>query len=410
MPLGQRLGKPSRSYLQGLNEAGDGAETGSILSFRSGGSSFSQQQGRRAAGQHNGGGSQAGSVRGRFDSLPPSVMNGSAVPRARGSAASDIGMTFTPASPSRRDTIASSKARNSGNRRSVQFSDMAPAVFDEREKLEVMSDVGGYRGMGFGFRKRTPSVISSVMDDNASDAGSTMSHRRSVKRGSRSDKVVLPPSLNLWQKDLGGPGLVKRSPTGGTVVSTSDPSTSIVRRKSTLGSPKKLLGNEQPSRRYATGPAAVSSSASASGALPSSVPQQDESKLVLPSTNLARSNSANSSHSSSPANSEASFGMRTTLHSRHSQKQRAKSGLDAKIPPVPPMPETAARPDGLQRSLSTGSTGSRQSSGSKATNSNRGSASELLHSTTLSNNLANGSALHASPTKRKVRHSVCDLD
>ena len=182
MPLGQRLGKPSRSYLQGLNEAGDGAETGSILSFRSGGSSFSQQQGRRAAGQHNGGGSQAGSVRGRFDSLPPSVMNGSAVPRARGSAASDIGMTFTPASPSRRDTIASSKARNSGNRRSVQFSDMAPAVFDEREKLEVMSDVGGYRGMGFGFRKRTPSVISSVMDDNASDAGSTMSHRRSVKR------------------------------------------------------------------------------------------------------------------------------------------------------------------------------------------------------------------------------------
>lgn len=405
--LSQKLGKrPSRSYLSGLSDAGGSvADNASVLSFRSGESGTSNRPGGARAADHDddtGFGSASGGRR-RYSSL--SALK--STPRSY--AASDVGMSYGASSSSRL------KASNSANiqsdryspaggdkRRSVTFGDLNPALFNERDNLEIMSDIGGY---GRSKRNRTFSATSSI--DGGSDAGSTisMSRRLSVRRGSKSEKVTQSAqqanSLGLWHNNLGGPGLVRRSEASGTVTSTSTPATAIVQRKSTLGSPKKLLDRDpQPSRRYTMQPSPTDDQAG-----PSAAQAIGTNHLDIPKDGKA---SSISSKDSSPSNSEASFALRTKVHSRHSQKQRLKSGLD----PVASGSTTtdglngSARPVELKRSGSVSSTGSKKSTRSTTSTSSAAKGGKTkaldLHSNTLKNNLMNMPTPPASPSKKKV--------
>lgn len=410
--LSQKLSKkPSRSYLSGLSDAG-GPDNASVLSFRSGESGFSNRPD-----------DDTGSPgRRRYSSMP------GVKPTPRAYAASDIGMSFSPSSSSRLRLGGSTSGATphtqgdryspagGDKRRSVTFGDLNPALFNERDNLEVMSDIGGY---GRSKRNRTFSVASSI--DGGSDAGSTLSQSRraSVRRGSKSEKVTrTTPSMDLWHNNLGGPGLVRRSEAGGTVTSTSNPASAIVQRKSTLGSPKKLLDRDpQPSRRYTMQPnPAVEGSqplaASSSSHQAQTAPSSDH--LGLPKDGRA---SPTSSKGSSPATSEASFGLRTKVHSRHSQKQRIKSGLE----PVGSASANqtgssatalngTARPVDLKRSNSASSTGSKKSTRSTTSTSSaaKGSKSKTLdlHANTLKNNLMSMPTPPTSPSKKKVSRSI----
>lgn len=410
--LSQKLAKkPSRSYLSKLDEAGN--DTGSVLSFRSGESGYSNRPGGIDDDTGFGGSPGSSPARRRYSSLPGMKI------KPRSYAASDVGMSFSSASARIKDNSATLNGGATGSgdryspaggdkRRSVTFGDLNPALFNERDNLEVMSDIGGY---GRSRRHRTPSVLSSI--DGGSDAGSTMSQSRraSVRRGSKSEKVTrTTPSMDLWHNNLGGPGLVRRSEASGTVTSTSKPTNDIVQRKSTLSSPKKLLERDpQPSRRYSMQPEgqAVAGGSSSKGV--SSQPTADN--LNIPQDGKAGSIS---SKDSSPAGSEASFGLRTKVHSRHTQKQRLKSGLDPVGSSSAAQPDGAAasglngsaRPADLKRSNSASSTGSKRSTRSTASTAGAANGSKTktldLHSNTLKNNLMNMPTPPASPSKKKV--------
>lgn len=382
-------------------------------------------------------------ARGRYNSMP------SPPPKQaiRGYAASDVGVGKSYAPTSRLRTLSSSLGggNDSGsgdrfasygvanNRRSVTFGDLNPALFNDRDRLEVMSDIGGYgrNGDGGTGRRRAPSLTSSI--DAGSEAGSTLSatRRASVRRGSKSEKVTrTSQSMDLWHNNLGGPGLVRKSESSGTVTSTSNPLSSIVQRKgstsgsgSGFGSPTKkgfMDRDPQPSRRYSMQPPYADGNTAAS----------TTAATLGPAAGIASSNDRlepprdGRSSPTSSASSETSFALRTKVHSRHSQKQRAKSGLD----PVAQQAQSSgsskaqsavngingsSRPEDLQRSSSVSSTGSKKSTRSSASTSSsaaKGLSSSTgskgqplsLHSTTLKNNLMNMPSGPPSPSKRKV--------
>lgn len=404
--LSQKLGKkPSRSYLSGLSDAGGSvADNASVLSFRSGESGYSNRPGGARlddGGDDTGLGSASGGRR-RYSSLAALK----STPRSY--AASDVGMSFSSSTsrlkPSHAAATSGDRFSPAGGdkRRSVTFGDLNPALFNERDNLEVMSDIGGY---GRSKRNRTFSATSSI--DGGSDAGSTLStsRRLSVRRGSKSEKVTQTAqqanSMGLWHNNLGGPGLVRRSDASGTVTSTSSPTTAIVQRKSTLSSPKKLMERDpQPSRRYTMQPSTTTGEAGPTAASTST-------HLDIPKDGRA---SPTSSKDSSPSNSEASFALRTKVHSRHSQKQRIKSGLDPVAAGSSGVAaggmNGSARPEGLQRSNSVSSTGSKKSTRSITSTSSAAKGTKAkaldLHSNTLKNNLMNMPTPPASPSKKKV--------
>lgn len=432
----QKLGnKPSRSYLSSPSLGDiDQFERGSVLSYRSGGgdsiNSYSAAGARRDRRQDGTGDSLRGSVNGdprRFSTLPSSRTFGSIL-RGSKTASSDAGVAYTSSSSLRRSGTMDS--RTSQHRRSVTFSDAGPSYYDggddrTNERFAVMSDMG--LPYGSSHRKRTPSITSSIMSDNLSDAGSTATRRSGVRRGNKSERAIPQQALNLWHNDLGGPGLVKRSPTSGTVKTTNDNAlTSIVKRKSSAAanrmSPSRLvdLANAQPSRRYSTPTTASANgtaggsqdgagTGSAGGRSDGGYPQRPsptrssarnrgrDNTLAVPTLDTIASSGASSSGGSSPAGSEASFTLRTMQHSRHTRKQRIESNLDANVGTGSDAAAGLAsadvmkRPAGMSRSSSTSSTGSSKKVKAKSTAPTGTDAvppvPTLLHSDTLRNTL-----------------------
>lgn len=411
--LTQKLGKrPSRSYLSGLSDAGGSvADNASLLSFRSGESGTSNRPGGRLDADDTGnlGGSINGGSRNRYSSL--SALK----PSRRSYAASDVGMSYDPSATSRLRASNSSAIQSSDRyspagdkRRSVTFGDLNPALFNERDNLEVMSDIGGY---GRSKRNRTFSTASST-DGGGSDAGSTLSQSRrlSVRRGSKSEKVTQSAqqanSMGLWHNSLGGPGLVRRSEASGTVISTSNPATAIVQRKSTLSSPKKLIDRDpQPSRRYSMQPD------TATGANTNTqVASAASNHLNIPRD--GRASPTSSQDGSSHAGSEASYAVRPKADSRRPQKQKLKSGGDsiASDSSAGGPPNGSTRHAERQRSTSVSSNGSKKSTRSTTSTSAKGISGKPLdlHSNTLKNNLMNMPTPPASPSKKKVS-LICGL-
>lgn len=397
-------------------------------------------------------GSVTGSVsRGKYgpSNLTPATSGG--LLRARGSAASDIGAStsrgngllgsstgsnnrnsYSSLGPLMGDGVAggasggrsSAMGRNiSGSRRSVTFSDMGPTMLDDRDRLEVMSDIGGYAGYGGASanRHRTPSIASSIMsggrdrDDAGSDAGSTMSatRRGSTRRGSKSDRVVqAPASLDLWHRDLGGPGMVRKSATGGTVISTSNPLSSIVKRKSTTSksyaasetgsptsaapsSPTKRFGasliDAQPSRRYSVAPSAQTQSGSGD-------PTRPQDVLTLPS-DASRHPGLSRSHSNSSNLSNSSYmRARSSGYEGSAAGQQQMQGQGTGPFQSPPA---------LHRSLSSGSTSSRKSARSGTGRPAAASSDPVPPVPPISSELRNAASPPVSPSKRKVRVTVC---
>jgi hypothetical protein len=373
--LTQKLGKrPSRSYLSGLGDAG--GDAGSVVS----GYGSDRPSSLLAGGTARGGyGSQQGDPINDTGSLAKRIQR-------RSVAASESGMSPPSA---RMRTMSGDYDRyspsGSNNRRSVTWNDMNPALFDGGSShLKVMSDFGDY-GRNTG-RGRTYSVASSIDGgiDGASDAGSTMSQSRRVRRGSKSEKVTRSASakhsMDLWHNSLGGKGI----PT------LTDPSDAIVQRKSSMASPKKLLEKDpQPSRRYTMQPSSTNGQPS-SGPPPS---MGQAAELLGPA--------------------------------KDGTQQRTKSGLD---PVASSSSGTAAKSlngqatsDELKRSSSVSSTGSKKSTTKSSRNTSQDSSTNgkpvpsNLHSTTLKNNLMNMPTPPASPSKKKVCTSLsyggsCDTD
>jgi len=410
--------KPSRSYLSSSALSDIELEGRSVVSYRSGGGESANSYG----GDYPGPSSPRGSINGdprRFSTLPPSRTL-SSILRGSKTASSDAGLPYSSSALRVRD--ASLGGSSNPNRRSVTFSDAGPSYDDDRtnERMAVMSDMGlPYGGHG---RKRTPSITSSIMSDNFSDSGS-VSTRRSVRRGTKSERVVAPQSLNLWHNDLGGPGFVKRSPSSGTVKSTSsNPLNSIIKRKSSNTdnrmSPGRLmdLANATPSRRYASPPPSATVPLPSESDTYHTAPAESTSKsdtLAVPvsmAQAVAMSNNGSSSGGSSPATSEVSFSMRTMHHSRHTQKQRADSNLEplsVASPPDAATPEdvntsveaneetkVVKRPKGVSRSSSTSSSASK-----KSKSSSKGSATVGVSTTTAQ---APPSTLHASTLRNEL--------
>lgn len=332
--LSQRLtNRPSRSYLGTGSDAGDiNDERRSVASYQSRGQDSNASFSRRLTGNNDTlkTGYSPRRESGRFTSMPSGILRGSR------SAASDIGASRT------NDTLPISRPgglqRNPSidsrdSRRSVTFSDINPALFDDSSprrdsrlgnataghpsRNEIMSEAGGYRRPG-GVR-RTPSIMS----DTASDAGSVNSLSRRVRRGSRTEQVTgVPksPSLQSWHNNLGGAGI-----SAGAPKASSNPLTALVKRKS---SGKHLdLANAQPSRKYTLQPTSPSKPSPLSSTEPQSAAPPAQPAIEPIAFPAGSANNADTSRNSSPSSSEASFNMRTVQHSKHSAKQREKSGL-----------------------------------------------------------------------------------
>lgn len=257
MPLSQKLGRPSRSYLSSaLSDDGR-----SVTSNRD-----NDDDGSIYGGSIQG--SQAGSYRGGILKASSSTN----LRQGRSGAASDYG------GGSRSRVVSSAEA----NRRSVTFSDFAGsmgmggmtastsqnAAFDRlaampvSNRLEVMSDTGGDRHWYNPRRKKTPSIAESVRS-NDSDV-STMS-RRAAKRGSRTDLITTPQLSQLWQNQVTGtgPGLIRRPSASGSIASNSGLVDSRKRTNSgntTMSllkqspSVSRNLANAKPSRKYTLQP------------------------------------------------------------------------------------------------------------------------------------------------------------
>ena len=440
LSLSKRLtNKPSRSYLN--SEASeDGADGRSVASRDDAGSTYSRTPSMLSNSISQGKGGLLGpsGFSSRNDktngTMPLGIMRGSSMRGSR-TAASDVGGSRSYGTAPK---LSRSPSVDSTGRRSVTFNDLNPALFDDDRgvgaygltnagttekassgqiglssrggRLEVMSDIGGY-----GRAPKTPSVTSSIIGDDFSDAGSTVSTTRRVRRGSRSERLSSSGSLNInqWHNTLGGGGEGLKS-------SYSNPLSSIVKRKSSTRI--KDLAEAQPSRRYST---LASSPSMSSSAIPSQKTSPSASSPLVTATPQSASgvesenNAASQQRIRRRSNSLNSTGPTPTLPSTSEPEMRVittqtnNQGSEALSQANPIIPNGHSEvAEFVDRSASTGNARSTKAKTSKSVSfpnveAPAPSASQAplgnLHSSTPRNNLLSASSLPAkSARKSKV--------